>query len=153
MSIFHRVGAETSTFSLNQGFAIFQAYSKIAHFASETDTADQTKMQIIHELLNSLITNYYEVVSPDHCSCGSASSDSCITIPSIDFLELETYPDSCTPAAYLSTNLVAEFQRVLLKFVTSPLLRDNYSSNLTSCQQWKEEYLPTGSSAEFALHC
>ena len=66
VSIFHRVEAKESTFSLNQGFAIFRAYSKIAHFASQSDNvseADQAKMQIVHELLNSLITNYYEVVS------------------------------------------------------------------------------------------
>lgn len=58
--------ATENTFSLDQGFAIFQAYSKIAHFASQSanvSEADQAKMQIVHELLNSLITNYYEVVS------------------------------------------------------------------------------------------
>ena len=66
LSIFQRVGATESTFSLHQGFAIFQAYSKIANFASESDVvseADRAKMQIVHELLNGLITNYYEVVS------------------------------------------------------------------------------------------
>ena len=66
LPIFDRLEAEESTFNLSQGFAIFQAYSEIAHFASQSDTVsddDQAKMQIVHELLNSLITNYYEVVS------------------------------------------------------------------------------------------
>lgn len=56
----------TDSFPLNQGFAIFQAYSTIANLASQSDAvseADQAKMQIVHELLNGLISNYYEVVS------------------------------------------------------------------------------------------
>ena len=63
LSIFHRVGAQESNFPLEVGFAILQAYSKIAHLASQRETVDQAKMQIVHELLNGLIRNYHEVVS------------------------------------------------------------------------------------------
>jgi hypothetical protein len=66
LSISGRVNPENKPLSLELGFAIFQAYSKIAHFASESNTVsdeEQEKMQIVHEILNGLITNYYEVVS------------------------------------------------------------------------------------------
>ena len=63
LSILHRVGANEINFSLEEGFAILQAYSKIAYLASQRETVDQAKMQIVHELLNGLITNYHEVVS------------------------------------------------------------------------------------------
>ena len=63
LSILHRVGANEINFSLEEGVAILKAYSEIAYLASQRETVDQAKMQIVHELLNGLITNHYEVVS------------------------------------------------------------------------------------------
>ena len=85
-------------------------------------------------------------VSPDHCSCGS--SDNCVEIPSFDLNLDADYPDTCTPAAYISTNLVDEFKRVLFQgFFPSETYRLHYSPNLSSCQQWKDDYLSPNSRA------
>ena len=95
------------------------------------------------------ILSLFIQVSPDHCSCGSASSDSCVTIPNLSFLDLteDNFPSTCTPEAYISTNLVEEFQTVMIKFLLSPVHRDFHSEALTSCQQWKDDYLLSSSSS------
>lgn len=209
LSIYDRVGANDNNFSLEEGFAILRAYSEIAYLASQRETVDQAKMQIVHELLNGLITNFNEVVSysnnitiynliiwctishnfrdtcmyrystsmimlwnycntngvikifslfiqlsPDHCPCGSASSDSCVGIPNLSFLDLETYPSSCTPEAYISVTLAEDFRKIMLEFLMSPVRGANHSHTLTSCQQWKDNYLsPTSGIAASTLSC
>ena len=51
---------------LNAVASVLQAYSSIALLATQTDSVqeeDKVEMQVIHELLNALIQNYYKVVS------------------------------------------------------------------------------------------
>ena len=53
-------------FNLSDGAAVLQAYSAIAHFATQSDIvvdADKEKMEKINKILNGLIRNYFEAVS------------------------------------------------------------------------------------------
>ena len=67
MSISTRIHeVDLNSLSLEMGFAILGAYSTIARYASESNKVSETnqkKAQVVHELLNGLIENYYQVVS------------------------------------------------------------------------------------------